>query len=87
MFVGFLATPTMLALHDQETSTIIINEEEEHETHTSKLQLNEEEVKAIHSTYDITILLKSQLFHNFYINQILTDDLVVKIPSPPPEFC
>jgi hypothetical protein len=87
MFLGFLSTPTIMALNDEELTTIIINEEEEHENHSSKVKFNEEEIKAIHSPNFTFFLTDLQIFHNHQTGKSLFDDLVIKIPSPPPEYC
>lgn len=87
MFLGFLSAPTMFALNDKELNTIILTEEEEHETHSSNTKIAEEELQAINLSQILYFLSDFLIFHNHNTSHSVSYDLVIKIPSPPPEFC
>ncbi|WP_372474016.1 hypothetical protein AB4865_01755 [Capnocytophaga sp. ARDL2] len=86
LFVGFLSTPTAFAMTDKEIENYILAEEEE-ESHNSKNgEINENEVFADFSKSVKPLFSAEQIFHLHTTTHTLSDDLVVRIPSPPPEF-
>lgn len=96
LFVCFLFAPTItFALNkDVKIYSLILNEEEE--THsktkskTSNNNINEEEEKEVqyHFSNNIKCLSSKKAFANKNLNSLkhtIKDDLVFKIPLPPPE--
>lgn len=86
LFLGFLSTPTVFAFFEKETPSFAIVEEEE-ETHKTKVQLGEEDLKALPIIKFSYFLSEKVLFLSHLSDHSIQDDLIIKIVSPPPEFC
>lgn len=93
LFVCFLFAPTLSYAFDKDTQNIVVMAEEEENSQSKSKgnnNINEEEEKEVHYyTFEnfrgITLknkgVIKSPSTNNF----TLKDELVFKIPSPPPE--
>jgi len=94
IFVSFLITPTITFAFniDTEAHTLILNEEEEthSKTKSSNNNLNEEEEKEVNyyfsQFFKISTSKKNTTNKNLVnFKNTIKDDLVFKIPLPPPE--
>lgn len=95
LFVCFLFAPTVTYAIDADVDTlsIIVNEEEENNSKTKTKNNNsvaeEEEKEVNYYTFEKFRYLKTNSFGYYFqrsvTNHTLKDDLVFKIPSPPPE--
>lgn len=86
MFLGFLSTPTILAIQDVETPFILIAEEEENETHKNKFPTAEEEEEiAIDTKFYSQFLSETITLQSSSKNFLSFEDPIFSIPLPPPE--
>ena len=85
MFLGFLSTPTILAIQDVETPFILIAEEEENETHKNKFPTAEEEEIAIYTKFYSQFLSDTITLQSSSKNLLSFEDPIFSIPLPPPE--
>jgi len=90
-FMNFLSAPTISAVFDLDLPTANLNFSEEEETHSSakkNIPLAEEEDLKFLSNFYLPFLIGELTYqNNFMMESIhsINDDLVLKIPSPPPE--
>lgn len=86
MFLGFLSTPTILAIQDVETPFILIaEEEEENETHKNKFPTAEEEEIAIDTKFYSQFLSETITLQSSSKNFLSFEGPIFSIPLPPPE--
>ena len=84
-----MSAPTIASVFDIDlpTSGFSLSEEEENHTSGKKNNYSEEDVKFI-SNYNIPIFNTESTYVNEFVVETvhsINDDLVIKIPSPPPE--
>lgn len=91
VFMNFMSAPTISSLLDIDLPMAGLTMSEEEETHSSKKKNNpiteEEDLKYLSLYFTPFFKTKSNYMNEFLMETIhsINDDLVLKIPSPPPE--
>lgn len=91
-FINFMSAPTIAAVLGIDLPTFGFSLSEEEENHSSTKKNNpiseEEDLKYISPLFTTFFNLETDYSNAFLIETIhsIKDDLVLKIPSPPPDF-
>ena len=91
VFMNFMSAPTVSAVLDIDLPTAGLTMSEEEETHSSSKKNNpiseEEDLKYLSLYFTPFFNTDSKYMNEFVMQTIhsINDDLVLKIPSPPPD--